>query len=281
MAHHNHPRGEYWSVKVYDPAFNPFKASYLKDRYPGSTTRVRRPLGSIEPLAPGPMRCIEIDSDDHLFVTKDYVLTHNSTTIKGRIRYMIDSGVDPHDITVLSFTNAAADHIREIAPNVNSMTIASMVHTIYAANFDHELSSIPTLMNALDIWFPQSVLATNFKHYLRAVADRDTSSFTQLNNFVERNYDGIVELLDTCGQTTLELEIIMCYQHIGDYVEPPEVTSKHLIVDEVQDNSIFEFVYTLKYVSKHLNSLYIVGRRIADVKPYELRETRAYAGRAA
>lgn len=222
------------------------------NRLPDTATATVDPFFSPEQAA-------AIASHEPLVLIQSVAGSGKSSTIRGRIHYMIDAGVDPHDITVLSFTNAAADHIREIAPDVNSMTIASMVHTIYAANFNHELSSIPTLLNALDIWFPHNTLAINFKHYLRAVAANETSAFTQLNNFVELNYEGIVNLLDTCGQTTLELEIILCYQHIGDYVEPPEVTSQHLIVDEVQDNSIFEFVYTLKYISKHLNSLYIVG----------------------
>lgn len=259
MAHHDHPRGEYWSIKVYDPAFNPFKASYLKDRYKGSKKRVLRTLVSVEAIEPVPMRCIEIDSDDHLFVTKDYVLTHNSSTIRGRIQFMIDSGVEPHDITVLSFTNAAADHIKDICPGVNSMTISSMVHTIYSENFDHELSSIPTLCNTLDIYYPMNGLATTFKRYLKNTLECEPDAFTRLNTFVENNYDAIVDMLDTCRQTTLELEIIMCYQHIGQYKEPAAVASRHLIVDEVQDNSIFDFIYTLEYCVKHLESLYIVG----------------------
>lgn len=200
-----------------------------------------------------------IQSHEPLILIQASAGTGKSSTIKGRIDYMVQSGIEPGDIMVLSFTNAAADHIRNICPGVHSMTIASMVHSIYSQNFAHELSSIPTLLNALDIHYPHSALASTFKLNLKAVQDTEPDAFTRLNNFVEDNYDHIVQMLDTCGQTTLELEIILCYQHIGDYVEPPEVASKHLIVDEVQDNSIFDFVYTLEYVVKHKESLYIVG----------------------
>lgn len=202
---------------------------------------------------------VAIGSHDPLVMIQASAGTGKSSTIRGRINYMIDSGIEPHDITVLSFTNAAADHIKDICPGVNSMTIASMVHSIYSENFQHELSSISTLINSLDIWYPRNALAGSFKHFLRNVDNSETDAFTQLNSFVEDNYERIVEMLDTCQQTTLELEIIMCYQHIGDYIEPPEVASKHLIVDEVQDNSIFDFVYILEYCVKHLESLYIVG----------------------
>lgn len=68
-----------------------------------------------------------------------------------------------------------------------------------------------------------------------------------------------MKTLDIIGQTSLELEIIICYQKIDTLAEPPEVKSKYLIIDEVQDNSIFEFIYTLKYVDKNKESLFIVG----------------------
>lgn len=217
-----------------------------------------------------------IESHDPLVMVQSAAGTGKSSTLKGRIQYMVDSGIDPHDITVLSFTNAAADHIRDICPDINSMTISSMVHTIYQENFNHELSSIPTLLNSLDIWFPRGSLASDLKHYLHAVDAHEPDAFTRLNSFVKTNYDGVINLLDGCGQTTLELEIVIAYQKIGTFIEPPEVSSRHLLVDEVQDNSIFDFVYILEYVLKHKESLFIVGRRIADVKPYELRETREY-----
>lgn len=206
-----------------------------------------------------------IESHEPLVLVQSGAGTGKSSTIRGRIKFMEDSGIAPQDITVLSFTNAAADHIAEICPGVNSMTIASMVHTIYSENFPkHELSSIPTLINSIGIWFnhvnhPIAATAYYFASVLRSVGNNETDGFTSLNNYVEKHYDEVVEILDTCGQTTLELEIIMCYQHIGDYTEPACVSSKHLIVDEVQDNSIFEFVYILKYITKNLESLYIVG----------------------
>lgn len=186
--------------------------------------------------------------------------TGKSTVILGRMAYMASVGIDPKDITVLSFTNAAADNITAKNPNVKSMTIARMIHTIYSANFTtHELSSIETIMNSLDIYFPNNALANKFKFKLKDIAKNESDGFTSMNNFIEYNYDEIIKILDTIKQTSLELEIIICYQKIDMLIEPPEITSKYLIIDEVQDNSIFEFIYTLKYVDKHKESLFIVG----------------------
>ena len=177
-------------------------------------------------------------------------------------------GVNPNDIMVLSFTNAAADNIKEKNPNVHSMTIASMIHEIYSANFSgHELSSLDTIINSLDIYYPTTVgtqspqqkVAETFKRRCSRIIRNDANAFTDMNNFIEENYDDVIAILDTIHQTSLELEIIICYQKIDTLIEPPSVTSKFLIMDEVQDNSIFEFVYTLKYIDKHKESLFIVG----------------------
>lgn len=197
--------------------------------------------------------------------------TGKSTLILGRIDYLVDSGVAPEDITVLSFTNAAADHITDKNPNVHSMTIARMIHEIYTANFqNHELSSLDTIINSIDIYFPPTPgvstpnginrnIVDQFQRKLKAMVKNDTNNFTEMNNFIEENYDDVMAILDTISQTSLELEIIICYQKIDTFVEPASIASKFLIIDEVQDNSIFEFVYTLKYVDKHKESLFIVG----------------------
>lgn len=187
--------------------------------------------------------------------------TGKSTVVLARIKYMVDCGINPADIMVLSFTNAAADHIKEQNPLIHSMTIARMIHTIYTTNFHgHELSSIDTMMNAIDIYFPNDDFAYAFKNKLYGIWKNDRDSFTRMNNFVERHYDEVIKVLDTIRQTSLEMEIIICYQKIETLQEPAEVQSKYLIIDEVQDNSIFEFVYTLKYIDKHKESLFMVGR---------------------
>lgn len=187
--------------------------------------------------------------------------TGKSTVILNRIDHLTGSGVDAKDITVLSFTNAAADNIKEKNPAVGSMTIASMIHDIYKMNYSgHGLSSIETILNSLDIFYPSSEFAAAFRKYLLNVdKDKVPGATTALNVFVEKYYDEVIDTLNTIGQTCLELEIIICYQRIEQLAEPAEIMSKYLIIDEVQDNSIFEFIFTLKYVAKHRENLFIVG----------------------
>lgn len=183
-----------------------------------------------------------------------------STVILERIEYLAAAGVNQSDITVLSFTNAAADNIKAKNPGVGSMTIASMIHDIYAMNFPHhELSSIDTILNSLDIFYPHSDFARSFRRYLMDVDKNETGAITALNVFIEKYRQETLDVLGSIGQTCLELEIILCYQMIDEMLEPAHVQSKYLIIDEVQDNSIFEFIFTLKYVAKHQENLFIVG----------------------
>lgn len=193
--------------------------------------------------------------------------TGKSTVIRGRIDHMIANGIDPHDITVLSFTNAAADHIKDLQPNVHSMTIAAMLHTIYSHNYPtHQLSSLSTILNSLDIYFSpknthisaaQRSFVDKFKKILERL--RDNNEYTKANNFVEDHIDETLDTLDVIQQTSLELESIICYQKMDTLVEPDETKTRHLIIDEVQDNSIAEFIYSIKYTDKHQCSMYIVG----------------------
>lgn len=208
-----------------------------------------------------------VTSTEPLILVQAGAGTGKSTLILGRIDYLTACGVNPADITVLSFTNAAADHIKEKNPNVHSMTIASMIHEIYSANFgDHNLSSLDTIYNSIDIYFPttpQSQMTNDIPHAFQrrilSIIKNDANAVTQMNNFIEENYDEVINILNTVKQTTLELEIIICYQKIGTFKEPSSVQSKFLIIDEVQDNSIFEFIYMLRYIEKHKESLFIVG----------------------
>lgn len=206
-----------------------------------------------------------VKSTEPLILVQAGAGTGKSTLILGRIDYLIACGIKAEDITVLSFTNAAADNITAKNPNVHSMTIARMIHEIYTTNFaNHELSQLNTLLNSLEIYYPNQfntagTTVAMFYKRIKAMISNTVNNFTDMNNFIEEHYDEVINILDTIRQTSLELEIIICYQKIDSFVEPASIKSKFLIIDEVQDNSIFEFVYTLKYIDKHKESMFIVG----------------------
>jgi DNA helicase-2/ATP-dependent DNA helicase PcrA len=206
-----------------------------------------------------------ISDESPLVLTQAGAGTGKSTTLLARIQYMKDCGIDPETITVLSFTNAGADNIKEKNPNIQSMTIAKMLHTVYTHNYEeHQLSTPETMVNAIKAFQKQ------FKSKTQDVAKRlidglydarsaKPSGYSRLLQIVETNWDELVEILSRVRQITLELEIIIAYVRMDKMILPPEFKTKHLIIDEVQDNSLFEFIYALKFANKYETSLFMVG----------------------
>lgn len=232
------------------------------------------PVPNPEPALPesvkrlSPQQLNAAKSTDPLILVQSGAGSGKSTLILARIDYMIACGIDPKDIMILSFTNAAANHITEINPNLHSMTIAKMVDTLYATNYpDQTLSSLDTIINSIDIYYSNLPIMVNgkepvekqFKNKLYKLKKNEPNAFTEANNFIEKNLDDVIRILDTIKQTSLELEIILCYLQIDSLIEPNEIKSKYLIMDEVQDNSIFEFVYIIKYITKNVEPLFLVG----------------------
>ncbi|WP_137811207.1 ATP-dependent helicase [Gordonia sp. GAMMA] len=186
-------------------------------------------------------------------------------TITERIRMLtLGCSVVPSSILALSFTNAAADEIRDRNPGIESKTIARMIHEIYTHNFaDQELSTMETIQNSLGIYFGPKVetdpVLSEFHRLVgKSIVKETNADIIAMSAFIERYTSEVVTILNTIGQTTLELEIILSYLLIDKLVEPYP-SPAYLIIDEVQDNSAFQFVYAMRYAAKHQCSLYMVG----------------------
>lgn len=209
-----------------------------------------------------PQQLAAVCSTEPLILTQAGAGAGKSTVILARIQQLGLCGVNPSDITVLSFTNAAADNIIKKNPNVRSMTIARMIHDLYMTYFStHELSSVETIANSLGIYMPKDPFAFQFADKLRKLEGRNSEgAHTALNNFIESHLEQTVDALNLIKQTSLELEIILAYQMIDKMPLPAGLNIRHLIIDEVQDNSVFEFIYLLRLVNKLGCSLFIVGK---------------------
>lgn len=232
----------------------------LKSQKGNLTTFPAKPLNPNLPRKYSPLQEAAILDNDPLVLVQSGAGTGKSTVVLGRINHMIDCGVDPKDIIVLSFTNAAADHISDLYPDIRSMTIASMIHSIYSANFPtHMLSSENTLLNMLEATVPETAERKELCRYLKKGDRMGISEFTAMYNFVSANYNPVIQMLTSVSQTTLLLEVLICAIDMQNIRIPADLTCKHMIVDEVQDNSMFEFIYMLKYTAYNHNSLFMVG----------------------
>ena len=79
------PRGGYWEVHVHG-GYNPFLRHPDKHLVTGTARRLRRAFASIELVEETEVRCISVAASDHLYVTKDYIVTHNTMLAVEAIR---------------------------------------------------------------------------------------------------------------------------------------------------------------------------------------------------
>ncbi len=204
-----------------------------------------------------------ITSDKPLNLVQAGAGTGKSTVIKSRLDYLDYLGLDLNKVMVLSFTNAAADNIKARCPGIQSMTIAKMIDTIYCQNHPtHQLSPSlarrgegSTFTNSLELYRNSLPLIPELIHATDLVEKHN--DYATLLRLVEENYDDIMKILDTVGQTTFHLEIIICYLEHATMNIPFDI--EHLLIDEVQDNAIFEFIFFLNLTCKLKNHLYLVG----------------------
>lgn len=196
--------------------------------------------------------------------------TGKSSVILNRIKYLIDSGIKPNTIQVLSFTNAAADHIKDLYPDINSSTIASLIAQIYDDNFPGQTIVSPrTFLNTLNIAYggSQNPLMEDFIDAVRLLTEKPDrgeineldEGYRRLSQIIKQHPKLALGVCKTLSETTLDLQILICYTFL-DKLKLTDVTkAKFLLVDEVQDNSIFEFMFLLKYTIINKASFFIVG----------------------
>lgn len=206
-----------------------------------------------------PQQLAAVESTAPLNLLQSVAGSGKSHTILGRVNYLLQHNIIPDKITVLSFTNAAADHItNSVNANINSMTIAKMLHEIYQNNLKHTLSNIPTLINSISLYFDvTNPVVYDFIAYLRMLERDEKQAQTKVMHFIDENYQTVVQILNTVNQTTLQLEEIFCYLNTASWQDP--FNTKYLIVDEVQDTSIFQFIYLLHYATIKKLNIFFVG----------------------
>jgi len=85
------------------------------------------------------MTCFYVDNKEHLFAINDWCITHNTTVLTERVKFLRNKGVPAKDIVCISFSNLAAEEIRsrlddEVCKEMFIGTIHSYANYILKTN---------------------------------------------------------------------------------------------------------------------------------------------------
>ena len=116
-----------------DNVYKIFKLSRKKDKaltFIGRPCRANHDFISIYDISETEefcdMTCIYVDNKEHLYLTNNFIITHNTAVLTARLKYLLDKGEDPSKIVCITFTNAAAAVLRERIGNYPSLFIGTV-----------------------------------------------------------------------------------------------------------------------------------------------------------
>lgn len=76
------------------------------------------------------MICFEVDNEEKLFLVNDFIVTHNTTVITERVRYLLSIGIDPSKIKCITFTNLAAEEMKKRLDAVPGSLFIGTIHSL-------------------------------------------------------------------------------------------------------------------------------------------------------
>lgn len=234
-------------------------------------------------------------SEEPLIIAQAGAGSGKSHTVVGRLNYLQEQNENLSNVLVLSFTNAAADNIKERFPAIQSETLARMFDTIYHETYPkQELVSIETFYNTLRLIDetapifqnipsesdPQRVYSSEDVAYIITRLSNIARDFTmaqisykridhnvltaQLVSLVSKHINAVEAIMNAIGQTTLELEPILIHHHLAKGTQQLSIPStyqtiNYIITDESQDISTFEYNLLLEFVNANQAQFLIVG----------------------
>lgn len=187
--------------------------------------------------------------------------TGKSTAMVGRAYYLQFCGILPQDIQFYTFTRAGRDNILSRAPGVQSVTNDSFIQRFYGHNYpQHIPSEVSSVLNMLTYRLADDPEATVLHKLLSEAnsAKATVSDRMKLTVHVQYNFESVIRVLDEIRMTTSDLQRIISYINLENMAEPDTV-APFVIIDEVQDNSIFEFMFFLRRAALRRQSLAMVG----------------------
>ncbi len=108
--------------------FNPFRIARKAGRFGGRPKyQPSRAIVKVVPLEPREMQCIAVDAPDQLYVTDDFIVTHNTVQVIAHIlkRKEIEGEVPVLVIAPTSVTHTWENEIKKFAPSLRTLRLQS------------------------------------------------------------------------------------------------------------------------------------------------------------
>lgn len=200
--------------------------------------------------------------------------TGKSSCIMHRLAFMEENGCDMKQTFVLSFTKAAAGHIRKNFKDCKSSTIADFTHNfvnviledpqhpgarvdiISHSDFAQKFHITVDDLDKAGILPPDTMKALKeFRGYVENIEASQARLLDMLDLSLNPQANNILSVLKMMRCSSLELDPIIFHTQLG--LLKPNI--EHIVIDESQDSNRLEFLTMLKMAMMHNISIYIVG----------------------
>jgi hypothetical protein len=237
------------------------------------------------------MTCISVDSKDNLFLIDNFIVTHNTRVLTERVRKLLEDGVPPSNMVVITFTNMASDELKERLADVKGIgdvfigTLHSFANKIYkTSGYYYKILNDEIEQQAYKLVLANpSHRKLSFAKWLafkelREKERRGKASQRDLEEFLtpaERN------VLYTCKKDVYDyynankiINFEQLLKYATSYFEKIGGKLDYLFVDELQDigNKEYEFIRALNaehyfFVGDDWQNIY--GWKGADVEIFK------------
>lgn len=199
--------------------------------------------------------------------------TGKSSCIMHRLAFMEENGCDMKQTFVLSFTKAAAGHIKKNFKDCKSSTIAEFTHNFVNVILDDGSGTRVDIIAHSDFVQKLKIRRDDLigAHILAPATEAALKDFTQCAENIESCQNRLLDMLDITLNpeannlisilrmlhcTSLELDPIIFHTQLG--MLKPNI--EHIVIDESQDSNRLEFLTMLKMSIINDISIYIVGK---------------------
>ena len=221
--------------------------------------------------------------------------TGKSSCIMHRLAFMEENGCDMKQTFVLSFTKAAAGHIKKNFRDCKSSTIAEFTHNFVNVILDDGSDTRVDIISHSDFAqkfrilvddlenariLPPDTLAAlkEFRAYLERIDTSQARLLDMLDPALHPQAANILSVLKMMHCTSLELDPIIFHTQLG--MLKPNI--EHIVIDESQDSNRLEFLTMLKMAMMHNISIYIVGKgQLPTLNPTNCGKATRLGGQAA